>query len=141
MGYRSDVTIAHAMSTEHAVEVFAAYTLLPEVQSFGLATNWSFDLRHDMTVIWIAMESVKWEDRYGDVRGILALETLLGEFEAEREFPYASVSIRVGEDTADIEERTYASDEGADNFRDHLADSLQVRTTVECGLECTEEPT
>ena len=134
MGYYSHVVIAHVLSDAHMAEVFAAYTILPATQEYNLAAEWKFDRsREGVTVVWYEAQSVKWSAGYRDVAGLLALAELVDDFAGERDFQYASVFIRVGEDTADVEE-DYNDNDEIGRFTEILYDCVSIIRTIEVGL-------
>ena len=136
MGYRSDVTIAVAMTNkENMDELLSVYALNMYVQKHNLLPEWEVG---EYQGVWVAMytaDGVKWYDSYEDVTGLEALTKLAETFWEERGLPYAYRFIRVGEEYEDIEvscneSSTDETEKTGDILADILTDALQVQTTI-----------
>lgn len=104
MGYRSDVLIAVAFrDNAHRDEVWAVYIMDPRVKEHGLAAVWRNYDNGEYPVLYYQQDYVKWYESYDDVQGISHLVDVASDFAQEREMHYAAVSLRIGEDTTDIE--------------------------------------
>lgn len=104
MGYRSDVLIAVAFrDNAHRDEVWAVYIMDPRVKEHGLAAVWRNYDNGEYPVLYYQQDYVKWYESYDDVQGINHLVDVASDFAQEREMHYAAVSLRIGEDTTDIE--------------------------------------
>lgn len=104
MGYRSDVLIAVAFSSkEHRDEVWAVYIMDPRVKEHGLAAVWRNYDNGEYPVLYYRQDYVKWYENYDDVQGINHLVDVASDFAAERDMNFAAVSLRIGEETTDIE--------------------------------------
>jgi len=117
MGYRSEVMIALAMpNADHMTELMAAYAILPEVQEHDLLKVWNVtDAGYaGMTIVWFYEEYIKWYGDADDIRAILALKTLAGDFNESRGFEFAYYLLRIGEEDDDIETDTDQTDDGSD---------------------------
>jgi hypothetical protein len=127
MGYTSQVLLAVAFETkEQLEEVWAVYCLHPFVQGYDLAKHWTrTDTVHP--TLWLSMDNVKWYESYEDVQGFKHLDAVARTFATERDFSYAWLKYRIGEDDADIE----VVDSGNhDDLRDYLYDNAGIRREI-----------
>jgi hypothetical protein len=136
MGYYSDVLIAHAvLGDANMTEVFAAYSILPSVQRHNLLAEWKFDRTHEgVTIAWYHQGSVKWDDGYPGVRGILALGDLLVDFGEGRGFAYATVMARIGDETSDIEYEVDEQSNDDDCLLDILYEAVKISRSIDTQL-------
>ena len=111
MGYRSDVLLAVAFSNkEHRDEVWAVYCLDPRVQKHNLAEVWRKHDDEKFPILFYRGTDVKWYDDYEDVQGVEYMTELVRSFAKERGLHYASLYLRIGEDTTDMETHDMHSD-------------------------------
>jgi len=129
MGYYSDVLLAVAFETkEQLEEVWAVYCLNPTVQEHDLAKHWEKKLDGDYPVLWYYANGVKWYDSYEDVMAFEELFTLAETFGEEREFGYAWVKLRIGEEDDDTERR---SNQSKDELISYLYDCANISRAIE----------
>ena len=131
MGYRSDVYIAVAFANEKDMkEVIAVYAMNENVQKHNLLARW--DIKAD-NILYFEETNTKWYDGYEEVKGIEHMLSLADDFHSEREMPLAYRAIRIGEETADIEERyEHGGDDGT--LIEMLWDRMNIIRQVEITL-------
>lgn len=132
MGYISEVLLAIAFADKaHRDEVLAVYAMDQNVQKHDLLKEWK---QHDyedgeasVYCLWFSADYVKWYDSYEDVQGFERMSQVAADFAEHRDFPYAWLKYRIGENYDDIE--TDALDDDPEGtLRDYLWDM--------CGIEC-----
>jgi hypothetical protein len=129
MGYYSEVLLAVAFETkEQLEEVWAVYCLNPKVQEHDLAKHWKKKLDGAYPVLWYHLDSGKWYDSYEDVQAFEALFTLAETFGEEREFGYAWINFRIGEEDDDTERK---ANDNCDPIRDDLYDYATIRRSID----------
>jgi hypothetical protein len=132
MGYRSDVYIGVAFTSEAAMkEVLAVYTLDPRVQKHNLLKAW--EIRDD-NILYFEETSTKWHDGYDSVQGIKHMLDLAMSFHSERDMPMAFRMVRIGEDINDTEERYEAAGGGDGTLIARLFDGITLVRQVEVTL-------
>ena len=120
MGYTSDVVIAVAFQNkEQRDEVWAVYCMDPMVQKHKLSSQWKNFDDDGTCILWYHEECVKWYDNYEGVKGIEKLTTLAETFGEEREFEFATLKIRIGEEYEDVENE-YSCGDGSEDLMDTL---------------------
>ena len=127
MGYRSEVLLAVAFETkEQLEEVWAVYCLHKFVQEHDIAKQWT---RTDEVypTLWVSVENVKWYESYEDVQAFEHMKDLADTFAVERDFAFAWLKYRIGEDINDIE---VVDDGNHDDLRDYLYDRAHLRREI-----------
>ena len=140
MGYRSDVRFVVAVPSEVGRnQLMALYSMNPLVQELSMAGHWTpkevmvqdrtkyvdapkydphnYVREYPVYLLVYEDNEVKWYDDYDDVIAVMHMREvikMLGESE-DSKFCYAYRFLRVGEDTADIEDEVGGSRE--DEFR------------------------
>lgn len=134
MGYTSDALLAVAFETkEQLEEVWAIYCLHKFVQEHDLAKAWTRTDKawtHTDTVyptLWVSVQNVKWYESYEDVQGFEHMHTVAQTFADERDFKYAWIKYRVGEDINDIE---VVDDANSEDLREYLYDHSYIRREI-----------
>lgn len=131
MGYRNEVLLAIAFKDKaHRDEVLAVYAMDQFVQKHDLLKEWATHDDDDAEVycLWFSADYVKWYDNYEDVQGYEWMSQVAADFAEHRDFPYAWLKYRLGEEEGDTETEELDDDpDGA--LRQYLWDM--------CGIECS----
>lgn len=135
MGYRSDVYIAVAFANEEDMkEVMAVYAMNENVQKFNLLERWTIKADN---ILYFEETGTKWYDNYEDVQGVEHMLSVADDFHSEREMPLAYRTIRIGEETNDIERREehgYDASGVAQPLMEMLWDRMSIIREVEITL-------
>lgn len=139
MGYRSDVFLAALFKNEQEYnEVMAIYAIDPKVQEEDVAKYWQKKVYSTGHVLcYYHATDVKWYDSYDDVQALMYMQALCRTFADEREFMIGWKFVRIGEETADIEEEQEVM---SDDYHyeaaamDMLYDIARVVRHIELGL-------
>jgi len=135
MGYRSDVTIAVTFRTQAQLdEVWAVYCLDAGVAETGVANEWRRATNTEFPTLVFEGQWVKWYETYPDVRSIEYLIDLADTFADERQFEYASLFLRIGEETCDVEESVRENDPRGE-LMNMLHDMLCIARRMENAIE------
>lgn len=129
MGYRSNVLLAIAFKDKtHRDEVLAVYAMHPFVQKHELLKEWKQhdDEEQGIHGLWFSADYVKWYESYEDVQGYEWMSQVAADFAEHRDFPYAWIKYRIGEEYNDIETEEL-DDDKAGELREYLWDM--------CGIE------
>jgi hypothetical protein len=133
MGYRSDILLAIVFKTkEHRDEVWAIYCMDPLVQKHDVASQWA-PHDGDRFSLWFEGNHLKWYESYEDVQAFEHLQTVAAQFAEHRDFPYAYIKLRIGENTDDIEEVVLDDDKDGE-LRDYLFDMTGVSRSINNGF-------
>ena len=118
MGYRSSVGICFKRESDEAPTI-ASLLSLAKVKGV-LPTDYFEKSWNDNDYGWdddkftFYVEDVKWYEAYADVQAMEALFTFTSEMNEDEEGTtrdwYSGSFVRIGEETADIEERTFGPD-------------------------------
>ncbi len=144
MGYRSDLIITHAFTSEEQMkEVLASFCVDKRFAEYDIVNvmhvgkectsdnKWTF-------FVMFKIESWKWyEDSiidlaYADVACVNHFLTLCKQFNEQRGFPFGYKFFRVGEDYEDIEEREDSSKcQEGERLEDFLASNVFVSRAID----------
>ena len=134
MGYRSEVLLAIAFADKaHRDEALAVYAMHPLVQKHDLLKEWK---QHDyedgethIYCLWFSDDHVKWYESYEDVQGYEYMSQVAADFSENRDFPYAWIKYRLGENYDDTEVEELDDDkDGA--LRDYLWDMCSIQRSI-----------
>lgn len=130
MGYRSDVLLAIVFKTkEQRDEVWAVYVLDKRVQQDGIANKWRNCDKYEYPMLYVEHENVKWYESFEDVQGYEHLQSVAQDFADLRDFEYAWLKLRIGEETNDIEEE-YITQDPDGELQDQLYKTVDVERSI-----------
>jgi hypothetical protein len=130
MGYRSDVLLAIVFKTkEQRDEVWAVYVLDKRVQEYGLANEWRTCDNYEYPMLYLEQEHSKWYESFEDVQGFEHLQSVAQDFADLRDFEYAWLKLRIGEETNDIEEE-YITEDPDGHLQEQLYNTVNVERSI-----------
>lgn len=149
MGYRSDVRFVVAVPSEVGRnELMALYCMNPLVQECNMAEHWipkevnvkdrtkyvdapkhdphNYVREYPVYLLVYEDNEVKWYEDYDDVKAVMHMREIikmLGESK-DSKFCYAYRFLRIGEETADIEDEVGGSQEDTAGWYDETSEAM-----------------